>query len=356
MLLAQATQAKPYMVISTLTLLLILLIQKSSQSLEQKLTPDLIPILLVPIFATATHVLGAFLFFPALAYLFLRFRLLWIRIIVSVLFGALGWYLFFHTPGFHNHWMHFKSLWFRQYGVITALFSLWLISRLLSRKHDITVLVLPFLVIPWLLAWNFKIYTHNIRYITPIMATMMTFAPLGVCEILRWVPQQFRRVSAFISCLVVFALLLPKLTLIPRQYYSPNLDFYGDVQVANYKEFAHQIKTKYGSISQATVIAPISFYGHSYYDYGVDLYLVRQDDPLDLQSPIGQVVSTLPQMLKFIRSHPSGYLLVEKWHSLVPDDIQEYAAKNMTRLIEIKSLPLSPEDPWPLELYQWGKP
>ena len=49
-----------------------------------------------------------------------------------------------------------------------------------------------------------------------------------------------------------------------------------------------------------------------------------------------------------------GILIVEDWDSLLPDDIKNYAKKNLKREFRVESLPQAKDDPWPIEIYSWG--
>jgi hypothetical protein len=200
----------------------------------------------------------------------------------------------------------------------------------------------------------FKHYTHNIRYIITPMTVMMTFAPLGIYELTQLITKKWRFASQIILIIAMLVLMRAKISWVPQTYYSPNKDFYGDVQTADYKTFAAKIIGSYPNITNSTVIAPISFVGHNYIDYGVDLYLTRSNNLVEPNINGIRRVSQLGQMQAFMHDHPQGYLVVEKWHSFVPDDVQEYAAQHMEKLIQVDSLPQTPDDPWPLILYRWG--
>jgi len=63
---------------------------------------------------------------------------------------------------------------------------------------------------------------------------------------------------------------------------------------------------------------------------------------------------TLEQFLAEKEKYPKGLLVVEDWISFLPDDIKEYAKKNLKKELRVESLSQAPGDVWPLELYSWG--
>ena len=55
-----------------------------------------------------------------------------------------------------------------------------------------------------------------------------------------------------------------------------------------------------------------------------------------------------------LSQNPKGIFIVEDWESFLPEDIKQYARKNLKREIRIESLEVAKDDPWPLEVYTWG--
>jgi len=210
-----------------------------------------------------------------------------------------------------------------------------------------------FLVLGWILVCNFKQYTHNIRYLIAPMTVIMVFAPLGIHEAAQLITKKWRLNIQVVLIGAMLVLMRDKISWLPQTYYSPNKDFYGDIQTADYKTFMGESTRRYPDLLKSTLIAPISFMGHNYVDYGVDLYLIRSEKKVAEMIAGVPGISQVSQMTQFMKNHHRGYLIVEKWHTFVPDDMQEYAAAHMEKLVEVKSLPQSPDDPWPLILYRW---
>jgi len=351
MLLAQSTQLKPYTAIATISLVLLYLMKRN---IETKKTGVINMAYLLPLVALAgfLHNIGFLLLFPLAVYFALVSPTRIVRVLAAISIVGLISGLNIYMPSYFNHFVYFKNLFLRQYGVITVFFALWVIIR--TIKRDPFALVVGTLVLSWIVVCNFKQYTHNIRYIVTPMAVMMVFASLGIYELTQLITQKWRFMSQVVLIITMLVLMRGKISWLPQSYYSPNKDFYGDVQTADYKTFTAKILSSYPDITDSIVIAPISFLGHSYIDYGVDLYLTRSNNLVEPSINGIRRVSQLVQMQAFMHDRPQGYLVVEKWHSYVPDDIQEYAAQHMEKLVEVDSLPQTPDDPWPLILYRWG--
>jgi len=280
-------------------------------------------------------------------------RSIFFKIITLVVMLAFTAYLF--TSGsINNHFIHVKNLFLRQYLAVTFLCIIWVYVKV-KKRESIALLLVAFCV-PWILSWNFIPYTHNIRYITPVITVLMIFAPLSIYEISTYLSGKWRFVMIFICCsgLLLSLAIGQKITIFPKTYYSPNNDFYGDVQTADYKGFIQIINRSGYNITNSSLIVPRSFIGFDYGQLKPDLYLQRSDLLIDDSVDGVRVVSTLKQLMEFLKKHPGGYMIVEKWHSYVPDDVQEYAAQHMEKLVEVDSLPQTPDDPWPLILYRWG--
>ena len=92
-----------------------------------------------------------------------------------------------------------------------------------------------------------------------------------------------------------------------------------------------------------------------YLHKGPDIYFMKgakgEAHIKDLQR---QVFGTLTDFLREKEKNPQGLLIVEDWESILPEDIKQYAKKNMKLELRVTSLSVAKDDPWPLELYSWG--
>jgi len=62
---------------------------------------------------------------------------------------------------------------------------------------------------------------------------------------------------------------------------------------------------------------------------------------------------SLENFKKIIKNQPQGLLIMEDWESLLPEDIKQYAKKNLKFEFKIIGLKEAPNDLWPLALYSW---
>ena len=68
------------------------------------------------------------------------------------------------------------------------------------------------------------------------------------------------------------------------------------------------------------------------------------------------IYGSLEDFKKIMKDHPQGLLIMEDWESFLPEDIKQYAKKNLKLEIRVENLKEAPDDPWPLALYSWGSP
>ncbi len=66
------------------------------------------------------------------------------------------------------------------------------------------------------------------------------------------------------------------------------------------------------------------------------------------------IYGSLNQFLQQKSKYEKGILIVEDWESILPEDIKQYAKKNMKRELRVKGLPQAKGDIWPIEVYSWG--
>jgi len=66
------------------------------------------------------------------------------------------------------------------------------------------------------------------------------------------------------------------------------------------------------------------------------------------------IYGSLADFKKIVKKYRRGLLIIEDWQSFVPDDVKEYAKKNLKLEFRVESLKEAPDDPWPLALYSWG--
>jgi len=55
-----------------------------------------------------------------------------------------------------------------------------------------------------------------------------------------------------------------------------------------------------------------------------------------------------------MKEDQKGLIIVEDWESILPEDIKQYAKKNLKLEYRVENLGVSPTDKWPIEIYSWG--
>lgn len=349
-LLAYSTQNKPYALVFLFCQVFVYL---SVRAIESDLTwKRLFSLVFLILLAGSFHQIALLLFFPLFALVYIKSNVPTTRFTVLIL-GIIFACIIYLLGDKSNHYIHTKNLFLKQYFLITFLFFGWLILRAKRKKVDIYVIGV--LVIGWILSWNFIPYTHNIRYIVPAMSILFVFSPLAISELTKKVSVKYRTVLEISCCLILLIVLLysKKISILPQLYYTPNNDFYGDVQIADYKRFAQLINDSKILKTNSFIIAPRSFIGFDYLDIKPSVYTQRSDAPVPSQYEGIPVVTTSKQLELIIQKHPEALVIVEKWHSHTPDDVQQLADQKMQKIIEVRSLPFTPNDEWPLVLYHW---
>ena len=148
-----------------------------------------------------------------------------------------------------------------------------------------------------------------------------------------------------------------KIVRFPRAYYNPNIDKYGDVQIANYKDFYAELKQRFPNYKNLYVVNDTSDAEDWYFGRYSNAYFMKfTTKPYKHNTANAMVYGSLADFKKIMTDHPQGLLIMEDWQSLLPDDVKEYAKKNLKLEFRVESLKEAPDDPWPLALYSWGSP
>lgn len=253
-----------------------------------------------------------------------------------------------------NNTTYLRELFARQYLFLTipALFG-FLLAYKKSKALLISITVWLFAL---LLGWNFVQYSHNVRYIVPLFAILFVFAGIFWGSVIT----QFFKEKSLVLCLLFMMILYAggyKIARKPSVYYNPNQDLIGDVQNADYKETFAQLKNKYSNVQDLAIFNDVIDAQRWYLPEkpDADAYFMR-----DVTTPRKHVFNqkpiygTLEEFLIVQNQYPKGILIVEDWHSFLPEDIKEYAKKNMKSEIRVEGLPQANGDNWPLEVYSWG--
>ncbi|MBI3619758.1 glycosyltransferase family 39 protein [Candidatus Roizmanbacteria bacterium] len=372
--LTNATQAKPYVSIETLTLFIFfLLLRLMKRERNGRWIHTLIIILLI--WSSLLHFLGSLLWLPYFLYLVtahkgeLR-RLLENpkRVAVLLITGAGIFFVisgplmiraFFMEPQRslffpYNNITFFRELFLRQYFTLTfsALLEIYL---LLKERRAFALYITAFLFI-YLYLWIFKESTHNIRYLLPVFGVLWVLFANFWSRSARLLAGKKEPVILF---LIVFIFFIGgnKIVRKPSIYYSPNADLYGDVQNADYKKAFSLLKIKYPHYSQITLFnnwgdAQVWYLSVSPTAYFMKGTFAINPRPYNVDGHM--VYGSLAQFLAQKAKHPRGFLVVEDWESILPENIKQFAKNNMKLEVRVENLKESPTDKWPLEIYSWG--
>jgi len=345
--LAHATQAKPYVAIETLFLMAVYFSEK-----------HILAAFSIAVLSTLYNYIGIIAFFPLIPHLIARIKWMEPRpfywIVGFAFVGILGWFLhidvILKSIDLQYNWVtYLRELFWRQFGFISmpAIFGLLLIKD----KKILWGIALSILAL--LFSWNFIFYSRNLRYLMPVFGILVVLFGIfwaKVGEVLFQKPA--------IVCLTVMALLFAggyKIVRKPAIYYTPNADFYADVQNADYKTFFKLTYEKFPDFDNypvfSNLIDAFAWYAHK---NPTTLFKIGNLPPYtELQSGI-MVYPDLSYFMTEMKKYPKGFVVVEDWQSLMPDDIKDYIKKNLKLELRVESMPVSPEEKWPLELYSWG--
>ena len=246
----------------------------------------------------------------------------------------------------------------KQYGIFVfpAILGLLILKR--NYIISIGILIYTFILI---FSWTFIQYSHNIRYLVPLFGIIFVFFGVFWGRAGEFISIKYKVKGAKLLPLIIILLFFIsgyKIVRSPQVYYSPNTDFYGDVQIANYKEMYRQIRIKIPQYKNNDVVIFNDLIdAHRWYlpEKTITSYFTKgTKQPVKHIIEGGLVYGSLSDFKKQLNKYPKGILIVEDWESLLPEDIKQYAKKNLKREIRVESLEVAKDDPWPLEVYSWG--
>lgn len=388
--LAYAVQAKQAIHLEALLLVELLFIANLMQSKKTFwIIGTHVGIITISLVSTFLHYIGVLLWIPYFSYLvFLihhtedgrwKIKKNWILLISGVILIFLifalkniiySMFLMAVRPGvplFFNHSYQVVKLFFYKYSFISicGFFGyLWMFfSSRKTRAMSYAILSYSLLLV---LLVTFKHYIFNIRYILPF------FSILFLCFGIFWAKMGEKydnnlKLSIFnlklsgkaIIPLTILILLYAtgyKIVRWPQAYYNPNIDKYGDVQIANYKDFYSTLKKQFPNYERLYVVNDTFDVEYWYFGRYSNAYFMKFVTKPYQHPTVKQAViyGSLDDFKKTMKEHPHGLLIMEDWQSFLPDDVKEYAKRNLKLEFRVESLKEAPDDPWPLALYSWG--
>lgn len=372
--LAHATQVKPYAVIETSVLAVSYLILLLSQT---KLTHEKhklhLWIIIILAFSSFLHPEAFLTWIIYLIYLLTTIKFNPERIVKKPVFVILA-LAFLITAGiglklpsllatflipddfksiFANaNTTYLRELFWRNYAFITMPAIIGFLVTFRSHKALTRGLLVWALLL--ILIWNFRAF-HNVRYLVPIFGLLFVY--FGVFWAI--VGEKLMNKKSALVCMLVAILLFTggyKISRKPLSFYNPNSDLLADIQIADYKTAFAQLKNKFPDYEKMVIfnsfLDPQRWYLRTHPTVYFSKGLGENSIPHGLdQHPI---YGNLNNFLKEKGNYKQGLLVVEDWQSILPDDIKEYAKKNLKREIRVEGLRQANGDNWPIEIYSWG--
>lgn len=337
--LAYATQAKPYAAIETILLIILYLLT------NKKINHLLIIFLCV--IATLLHSIGVFLWILYGIYLILKIRKT--NIFIIVLTFAIG-FIFAYPMIFsfvnggkffpYNHLYQLIKLFTYKYSFISisAFFGfVWLFKK----NKTISIALLIYSLVVFTMA-SFQQYIFNIRYVLFLFGILFLYFGIFWSKAGEYYMPK-RKWLIPITVIILLYATGYKIVRLPQAYYNPNIDKYGDVQIANYKDFYAQLKKRFPNYKKLYVINDTFDAENWYFGRYSNTYFMKFTS-----------YGSLDDFKRIIKNQPQGLLIMEDWESFLPEDIKDYAKNNLKLEFRVESLREAPDDPWPLALYSWG--
>lgn len=377
--LANSTQAKPYTVIETAFLFILYFILRLENSPNRAKVLHL-AIIGVATLSSLTHFVGFLVWIPYIVFIIMKhghkakmllqkplyliitlialtvfFFLFKVNLMLKLLFTVPDHNIFF----INNNIPYLRELLWKNYGFITLPAIIGAVLLLKKNRY------LGIGIILWagtlIYLWTFRSYTHNIRYLLPI------FGVLFVCFSIFWGETSkvlFNKKHAFICLGIAMMLFIGgnKFVRKPSTYYTPNADFTADIQIADYKTLYLLLEKRFPQLDNIVVYNNVVDSQIWYLPYKLPDATFMKDYTTGLEYG-GQstsfvtgkpIFTSLKQFQEQMKLHPKGVVIVEDWESILPEEIKQFAKRNLKLEIRVEGLPQAEGDNWPLEVYSWG--
>jgi hypothetical protein len=367
--LAYAFQAKPYAAIETITLSVLLLLSNiGHEKKKDRIILNHAGILILLCIATLLHVIGFLLWILYISFMiqtvkrsnvkefFTKYK--WYILIIFIVIGGVvisAVLPFFTSKLFqYNNGYQVIKLFSYKYifiSVSAACGFLWLFKK--QKATSIAILSYASIII--VLA-TFQAYIFNIRYVLSLFGIVFTY--FGVFWAKVGEKYKFKIGGAAAVPVIIMILIYLtgyKIVRGPQAYYNPNIDKYGDVQIANYKDFYAELKLRFPDYKNDYIVND-TFDAEAWYlgRYSNAYFMKFTPKPYKHHTANAYIYGSLDEFKQIMKDHPYGLLIMEDWQSFLPDDIKEYAKKNLKFQYRIDSLEEAQDDHWPLALYSWG--
>lgn len=368
--LSYAFQAKPYITIETILLVIIYL-------LTDKKKINHLAIMGLCTVATLLHNIGVFLWviyivvviskFVSLGKVKLKPMLISVVLLLVVIGGfihpTISDYLKSSYIFKYNNLYQIIKLFSYKYSLI-SIFSLVGFAWIVRRNTILHLGILIYGILVFIMV-AFVAYTFPIRYVLTFFGILFLYFGIFWAKVgerydtnLKLSILNLKLSGKALIPLTVLLLLYAtgyKIVRLPQAYYNPNIDKYGDVQIADYKDFYSKLKTRFPQYKKLYVVNNIFDVEAWYFGRYSNAYFTKFTyKPHQHHTADAMIYGSLTDFKKIMAQHPQGLLIMEDWQSFLPDDVKEYAKKNLKLEFRVESLKEAPDDPWPLALYSWG--
>lgn len=254
----------------------------------------------------------------------------------------------------NNYMSYILLLFFKQYlfYTIPAIIG-WI---MLYKKHTLLALGTLLYAILLLYLWAFVIYSHNIRYIMPLIAILFVLTGYAWGEAGKQILPHKPWVIPLLIAIILYSLGYRIVRTLPH-YANPNLDLI-DVQNANYRDAFLFVKSTYDLNESGFAIF------NDVPDAQVWYLPERQSDAYFKKTITAPKPNSLDGVMQykslndFLREkskYKKGVLIIEDWQSFLPETIKKYAKKNMKLEYRVEGLDPNPYNS-ALEVRSWGMP
>ena len=361
--LANSTQAKPYTTIQTLLLIVIYLLGQEKKIKGKFLFHASIISLLT--IATLFHLIAILFWLIYFVYLLYQkkkgrgYLILIISVLGLVALPLGGWHLIwgFFQPYqgrfiiLFNNTTYLRALLWQNYSFffLPAIFGL----ATAYKKNKALIIGIIIWISTLLFMWDFRSYSHNIRYLVPLFGIIFVFFSVFWAEAGKKIFHDRWGIVPLIVILLIF-LGGNKIVRKPAHYYNPNADLYGDVQIANYKQMYTQLKQKFPNYKKMAIFNDLIDTEYWYMGRYANAYFtkfVKKPYPHGINKVM--IYGSLADFKKEVKKYKHGLIIVEDWQSFLPNDIKNYVKKNLQLVIKVNGLPQAQGDNWPLEVYRY---
>jgi hypothetical protein len=235
---------------------------------------------------------------------------------------------------------------------------------LFKKNRTLSITILIYSLIVFVLA-TFEQYIFNIRYVLSLFGILFMYFGIFWAKVgekydgFKVIKFKGLKVTgkAIIPLAVIILLYITGYKVVrgPQAYYNPNIDKYGDVQIANYKDFYAELKLRFPDYENDYIVND-TFDAEAWYLGRYSNAYFMKFTPKSHKHTVANayVYGSLDEFKQIMKDHPYGLLIMEDWQSFLPDDVKEYAKKNLKFQYRIDSLEEAQDDHWPLALYSWG--